>query len=242
MDAERIGLFIAELRREKGLTQRQLAERLHVSFKAVSRWETGRGMPDIENREALSAELGAGGTERRRGERIERAIDVEDANKLTSSSLSLVRKSLRSRAVRHVAVGFLAGIIAVLAVIGIISLLQGAPWRQQGSDASALAEIYAADRLEFPTEEYVLEHGYPVNANGQTYGPPVLVDEPMPDLVMVVGNDGVRGYVYETDMSSPPPASIENALSGSFDDPYDIPVYKSDGVTVIGTFTMNTGG
>lgn len=41
MDHEKIGRLICQLRKEQGLTQRQLAERLHVSDKAVSKWERG---------------------------------------------------------------------------------------------------------------------------------------------------------------------------------------------------------
>ncbi len=47
MDQARIGSFIKELRKEKGLTQEQLAEHLNVSGRTVSRWETGTNMPDI---------------------------------------------------------------------------------------------------------------------------------------------------------------------------------------------------
>lgn len=46
MDAKITGRFIAALRREKGLTQKQLAQMLAVTDKAVSRWETGKGLPD----------------------------------------------------------------------------------------------------------------------------------------------------------------------------------------------------
>ena len=47
MDQIRIGAFLKELRNEKQLTQEQLAEKLNVSGRTVSRWETGRNMPDI---------------------------------------------------------------------------------------------------------------------------------------------------------------------------------------------------
>lgn len=47
MDQKKIGLFLKKLRIEKGLTQEQLAEKLNVSNRSVSRWETGSTLPDI---------------------------------------------------------------------------------------------------------------------------------------------------------------------------------------------------
>ena len=47
MDQIKIGEFLKELRKEKGLTQEQLAEQFNVSRRSVSRWETGKNMPDI---------------------------------------------------------------------------------------------------------------------------------------------------------------------------------------------------
>ncbi|MBQ9731237.1 MAG: helix-turn-helix transcriptional regulator [Bacilli bacterium] len=46
MDQEKIGKFIAECRRRQKLTQFELAEKLSITDRAVSKWETGRGMPD----------------------------------------------------------------------------------------------------------------------------------------------------------------------------------------------------
>ncbi len=48
MDLQKIGVFLKELRREKGLTQEQLAETLNVSRRTVSRWETGYNLPDLD--------------------------------------------------------------------------------------------------------------------------------------------------------------------------------------------------
>ena len=47
MDQQKIGRFIQALRKEKGLTQEQLAERFMVARRTVSRWETGSNLPDI---------------------------------------------------------------------------------------------------------------------------------------------------------------------------------------------------
>lgn len=46
MDQIKIGKFIADCRKEQGLTQLDLAEKLHITDRAVSKWETGRSMPD----------------------------------------------------------------------------------------------------------------------------------------------------------------------------------------------------
>ena len=53
MDQKKIGRFLKELRKEKDITQEQLAEKINVSGRTVSRWETGSNMPDI----SLLAEL-----------------------------------------------------------------------------------------------------------------------------------------------------------------------------------------
>lgn len=58
MNAQKIGNIISELREEKCMTQAQLAQRLNVSDKAISKWETGRGYPDISLVEQLADALG----------------------------------------------------------------------------------------------------------------------------------------------------------------------------------------
>lgn len=58
MDQRKIGFFIADCRREQGLTQAQLAEKLGVTDKAVSKWETGRCLPDVSLFVPLTSILG----------------------------------------------------------------------------------------------------------------------------------------------------------------------------------------
>lgn len=47
MEQQKVGGFLKELRKERNMTQQQLAEQLNVSTRTVSRWETGTNMPDI---------------------------------------------------------------------------------------------------------------------------------------------------------------------------------------------------
>ena len=55
MDAKKTGELIAQRRKARGMSQGELASRLHVTDKAVSKWETGRGMPGIDTLEPLDS-------------------------------------------------------------------------------------------------------------------------------------------------------------------------------------------
>lgn len=57
MDNEKMGAFVAELRKEKGMTQRELAAKLNITDKAVSKWERGLSLPDIALLTPLAQEL-----------------------------------------------------------------------------------------------------------------------------------------------------------------------------------------
>lgn len=58
MDQKKIGEFICKLRKEKGLTQAELSEKLGISNRTVSKWENGDGLPDIAMLPELSKQLG----------------------------------------------------------------------------------------------------------------------------------------------------------------------------------------
>lgn len=69
MDIQKIGGLIARTRKEQGLTQRELAERLHISDRAVSKWERGLNLPEVSLFEPLCQALGITVAELLRGER-----------------------------------------------------------------------------------------------------------------------------------------------------------------------------
>ena len=70
MDQKRIGAFIAQCRKEKNLTQTQIAERLGITNQAVSKWENGKGMPDVSLLQPLCDALDISLNEFFSGERI----------------------------------------------------------------------------------------------------------------------------------------------------------------------------
>ena len=71
MEAKKFGQFIAGIRKEKKMTQTELAGKIHVTDKAISRWERGLGFPDIQTLEPLAQALGISVLELMRSERQE---------------------------------------------------------------------------------------------------------------------------------------------------------------------------
>ena len=96
LDKEKMGLFIAQLRREKEATQKELADRLYVSDKAVSKWERGLSVPDISLLLPLAEILGVTTTELLRGERFTKPqLEVEQVEELVAGAIHLTQGEQR---------------------------------------------------------------------------------------------------------------------------------------------------
>lgn len=100
MNEEKVGKFISELRKDMNLTQNDLAKKLNVTDKAVSRWETGKGFPDISLLIPLSEVLGISVNELLSGERIKEDKMVEDKIK-TTINLSLTSMKKREKVIKY---------------------------------------------------------------------------------------------------------------------------------------------
>jgi len=94
MNSIKTGLFIADLRKKKAWTQSQLAQQLGVTDKAVSRWETGRGFPDISLLKHLSVILEVSVNEIIIGERIEPAQYQKSAEETILKTLTDSKKKI----------------------------------------------------------------------------------------------------------------------------------------------------
>lgn len=114
MDQVKIGRFIAELRKEKGLTQASLAGRFGISNKAVSKWENGKSLPDASIMLELCSILGITVNELLSGERIR----VEDYREKAEETITnVVRESQEEREIvrkRRWGLGAAAAVLAVL--------------------------------------------------------------------------------------------------------------------------------
>ena len=103
MDVKKIGRFIAENRKAKKLTQKELAEKLGVSDKTVSRWENGNYMPDLSLLQPLSEELGISLNELLSGEYIEQEHAAEKAEVSLASTLEYSDRKIKKSKVENLA-------------------------------------------------------------------------------------------------------------------------------------------
>ncbi len=120
MDQIKIGNFISFLRKEQNLTQRELAERLGVTDRAVSKWENGRGLPDLSLLVPLCEVLGISVNELLCGERIEREDLPEKAQDIVLDALTDSQKK-----VRHTKWRFLAVLAVILLVFVCLATMFG---------------------------------------------------------------------------------------------------------------------
>lgn len=107
MDTKTFGPFLKEARSRCGLTQTQLAERLHVSAAAVSKWERGKSLPDIAKVEELANALDLSVLELMRCQRQEQPLPKQELAEVYAQTLQTARKQSRRRMLK-------AGIAAAL--------------------------------------------------------------------------------------------------------------------------------
>lgn len=119
MDQRKIGMFLAQCRKERGITQTVLAEKLGVTQRSISRWETGRNMPDLSLLQPLAAELQVSVSELLDGEKHEKERETEDViHQVIAYSAGLERRRIFTVGDVNLLTGVLAGVAGILLVIG----------------------------------------------------------------------------------------------------------------------------
>ncbi len=112
-----IGKFIAQKRKEKNLTQEQLAEKIGVSNKTISKWETGKCMPDYSIIEILCQELNITLAELMNGEEDEKSIHTYDNEQI----IKMIKEMQNLKNIKTLISGFfliiMGGVMFVLSQI-----------------------------------------------------------------------------------------------------------------------------
>ena len=128
MNQEKIGRFIAECRKNNGLTQMQLAEKLNVTDRAVSKWENGRSMPDSSIMLDLCSILKITVNDLLNGE----VVTVENYNKELENTIIEMVKQKEEADRRLLKAEIVMGIVAILPLIFatvIVSIVPMEEWK-----------------------------------------------------------------------------------------------------------------
>ena len=124
MDAKKFGAFIAMLCKENNFTQLDLAKKLQVTDKAVSKWERGLGFPDINTIEPLADALGLSILEIMKSEKIvEPEISPDTASSALLDTFEIVKSQ---RKAERIAILKISGCIA--AFLAVLLLIDSAGW------------------------------------------------------------------------------------------------------------------
>ena len=119
MNYKEIGLFISKKRKELNMTQKELANKLNVTDKAVSKWERGLGCPDISILEVLSNILGVSILELLKGRNIQgEVIPVLEADDYLKNTINYSQKSLNKKIVDLLTI-IIIGIASFIVIINI---------------------------------------------------------------------------------------------------------------------------
>lgn len=113
MNQTEIGKFIAKCRKEKKLTQAQLAEKLNLTDRAVSKWETGKSMPDSSIMLELCEILGITVNELLSGEKI----DVEHYEKKADENLIALKRKDENNVAKNVIISILFSVILLIGIM-----------------------------------------------------------------------------------------------------------------------------
>ena len=115
MDQIRIGRFIAESRKARSLTQRQLADALSISDKTVSKWECGKGLPEVSLMLPLCAALDLTVNDLLSGERV---ASPDYQQKAEGNMMSLMKENEENR--QRMALSMLTGAVTLIAVCALV--------------------------------------------------------------------------------------------------------------------------
>lgn len=124
MDIVKIGYFIRECRKNKNLTQKQLADKLYVEPKTISKWETGKGLPDVSIMKNLCNELGVSLSELFIGDYIKEESNDLLIEKLIIDELKKEKIQNKKKLIGEILIGcaFIGSVITLILLVGIVSI------------------------------------------------------------------------------------------------------------------------
>lgn len=124
IDKAKFGAFIAELRKEKGITQKELAKQLAISDKAISKWETGNSIPDVTLLVPLAEILGVSVTELLECRRIEtpESMDTAQTDVLVKKVIELSEEERSQKKKKNLVIYIVCVFISIVGLVCLYKL------------------------------------------------------------------------------------------------------------------------
>lgn len=195
MDQIKIGAFLKELRKEKNLTQEQLAERLNVSGRTVSRWETGSNMPDIGLLIEIAELYDVSIPEIVNGERKSENMDQETrdtAIKMAEYSQNEVRSG------KQMVIGYLLSLFGIFIIISALSIFPSdSSW---GSIYSIVGSIFLVIGVYFIIKSLTVKRS-------------LRILSVVGCIVLLFGSFTISDYLAVTQFNQVPRFSYETSYS-----------------------------
>lgn len=172
MNQEKIGKFILELRKEKDMTQQELANKLGVSDKTISKWENGRGMPDLSLMKPLCDILEISINELLTGERLDKKDYQEKLEENILNTINYTGSKLkRTNKIFKIVIGttvIIIGLFATMFCVDVRRMNQNKPvvfstWGYEYSPAIEIPETEIYQTIK----EYLVEKGNSESLNGE---------------------------------------------------------------------------
>ena len=116
MDQIKIGRFIAQMRNEAKLTQKELAQKIGISDKTISKWETGKSLPDISYLESLCDSLGISMNELLSGQKLSESVYSQKAEENIMALMKENEQAKKGIGIRT-GIGILFAILAFVLVV-----------------------------------------------------------------------------------------------------------------------------
>lgn len=213
MSPQETGAFIAKLRKESGITQQELAERLNVTAKAVSRWETGKGYPDVTILPEISNIFNVSVNELLNGDRLskEEAVEVVEKTVLTVCHQAKAdkRRNLRLLITVCIISVIIFCMLCVSIFLGIAQSLKGESYAVLTNDLSCLTYYgeryvpldmngYSCRLGEEIVDEIKIDGGSILDKLLSEYALQSVQGAPDNDLVYLRSEHDIDFYVKET--------------------------------------------
>lgn len=193
MNQSKIGQFIALCRKEKGMTQQELADKLGLTAKAISKWETGKGLPDVSLYEAICKELGITLNEFFAGERIDEKnalIKADENLEQIIKDYHKMKKNRNNLLALLCGVGILVGVYFVKMGLALGILI--------GIDVLGASESTFTDVRDYSKQHFIETYGGDLDSNLSVF--PDVIHEEMSDVhyesAMSTGLFDSDGYIF----------------------------------------------